>query len=259
VRAGLVPEGQINKRSGLTYFYNYRVIIQPTSKGCGDYDKSRFCGFVELLDGWSLTKNKDNISANEEELFEAVLRSVEPLLKKASATAHMIESRALSEKAQAVLDAMTGHEPPDAKAKRGPRTGNSDHAEPTGKGGKHKKAKVEQPGTTFHGRGKHRRSLLDARVKMSFEERGSDEPPINVDLKGRTVECNTSHPWIAASRQIPEEMAKHALWAWCVAFSLSDDDRQMSIYAHHVFKALGEAISDSSLNGAPVLKLAKSA
>lgn len=259
VRAGIVADGQINKRSGLTYFYNYRVIIPHTSKGCGDYDKSRFCGFVELLDGWSLTKNKDNISANEDELFDAVFRVVEPALKKAASTAHVIQSRELNDRAQAHLDAMTGHEP-DAKAKRGPRTGEHGSVEPTGTGRRHTRAAVEQPGATFvsGGKKKRQRELLDSRVRMSFEERGEDEPPITVDLRGRTVECNVSHPWVAASRQVPEEMAKHALWAWCVAFTLSHD-QQISIDAHAVFKALGRAISDSRLNGAPMLRMVKTA
>lgn len=260
VRAGIVADGQINKRSGLTYFYNYRVIIPHTSKGCGDYDKSRFCGFVELLEGWSLTKNKDNITAHEDELFEAVLRVVEPVLQKASGAAHVIESRALNDRAQACLDSMTGHEPPNAKAKRGPRTGDHGAVSPTNTGRGHTRAAVEQSGATFVGGPKKRRQreLLDSRIRMSFEERGADEPPITVDLRGRTVECNISHGWVATSRQIPEEMAKHALWAWCVAFTLSSDHQQISLDAHAVYKALGRAIADSTLNGAPVLRVVKS-
>ena len=254
VRAGLVADGAINKRSGLTYFYDYRTIIGPTSKGCGDYDKSRFCGFVELLGTWPLTKNKDGLSRDEDELYDEVLRVCEPVLKKAASAAHFIESRSLNEKAQEYLDKITGHAPPDAKAKRSTRTGDKPGTvEGTGDGPGHKRANVEQPGRTFKSKSRSTgRTLLGSRIRMSFEDRGADEPAIGVDLRGRTVECNVSHPWVAASRSHPEEMAKHALWAWSIAFSLSRGDaNQLTFETRDVFKTFTSAMSDFKVDGRP--------
>lgn len=159
VRAGIVPtefQGQ-NKRPGLTYVHNFRVIRGPGSAGgnrggdgCGGLDYSRVCGVVELTDGWVLTKNKDNISTHSEELYDAVFVALEGLLRKAETLGHTIESAQFLTGVESLINRALGR--PDGKAVRGSgdKTGTK---RPTGRGRRHRQAAHEQDGATFLRRG----------------------------------------------------------------------------------------------------------
>lgn len=159
--AGVVKRGERNERPGLTYLHGFRVIKRAGSDGCGTWSPARICGFVEIDEakGWHRTKNKTDLVAADN-LYEEVERLLTPMLKKAAEHSHTIDIDGLNERVEAMLsEALFGH--PDEKAKRG-HGEQSGRKDPTGKGGKHTKAKETQAGTTF-GRRKVNSIRLDFR------------------------------------------------------------------------------------------------
>ena len=218
VIAGIVKEGEPNPKPGLTYWHGFRVVVPATRLGCGERQVSRFCGFVELLDGWVLTKNKDNISEHEDELYAAVYRVVGPLLAKAERSAHTLESEGLRLEAELLVNAALGHAKPEAKAKRDGDTGKAGTKNPTGKGTKHSRADVEQPGKTFRGRGVHR-----GRLSIEYDNLGVDEErAATVDKVGGVIHLNECHPWVATIRDDPRAVATFVMCVWAAATSLPD-------------------------------------
>jgi hypothetical protein len=193
VYVGIVKRGEPNRRAGITYTYNFRVIVPASAYGCGEYSFSRIAGIVDLGEGWSLSKNKDRIAANEEELYEAVFRACEPLLRRAEVAGQQLESAAFEQSVNAALNEALrggGTGSPDAKAKRG--KGDEQGAKnPTGTGRKHKRAENEQDGKTFSRKyaGPFRIEFDDS-VEGKF---GTFAPPNRVILYSR-------HPFIRDAR-----------------------------------------------------------
>lgn len=152
VFAGVVKEGVRNIRSGLTYWYNYRVILKASAKGCGDFTIGRVCGFVELKEGWKalLTRNKNGLTVGDEALFEEVERVILPVLQAAERVGSTFALRSLSARLESHFGSMLGAGSKDKKAKRdkGEIHGS---VKPRNTEQKHQRAKQEQPGVRFPG------------------------------------------------------------------------------------------------------------
>ena len=152
VYCGLVADGEQNPRWGLTYSRGFRVILESSQKGCGSYNISRVCGFVEMDKSWrsDMGKNKSEIIRNADDLYAAVEIACRPVLERADRIGMELRSQAfeaqVSETLNNALAAAT------AKAKRKSPTKAEEGATPTKIGGKHKKAAVEQDGATFPGK-----------------------------------------------------------------------------------------------------------
>lgn len=144
VCVGIVKQGVLNDRPGISYTYKNRVIQTASEKGCGNHSTTRIAGVVELLDEWRLNKNKDGIP-NDQKLYEEVERAIEPVLKAADASAMRLESAAFLNEVENLVNTNLN---PDTKAKRdkGDKRGTK---LPTGRGGRHKRASKEQDGATF--------------------------------------------------------------------------------------------------------------
>jgi len=147
VKCGIVPAGVPHPptRQGLTYWHGFRVIVPASSRGCGSYDTSRVCGFVKLLSGWALSKNKDEI-IGADDLYAAVEQVCRPVLEKADKVGRTLDSEAflssVSERVNAGIDAA------EAKARRG-KGDTKGKKNPTGDGSPHRKAEREQSGSRF--------------------------------------------------------------------------------------------------------------
>jgi hypothetical protein len=193
VYVGVVPASEPNRYPGLSYVHKFRVIMGKSSRGCGSYDTSLIAGFVELGDGWTLTKNKDGLVRDERELYETVFRTIEPVLKRAEQASHILESDCLRDAVQSDLNgAIFGDADPRRKAKRSPGEGGGS-AEPTGTGRKHRRARVEQDGASFGGR-------ASSAISLRFIKGWREDTGIGDVIPGPTavVRIYDDHPFVAA-------------------------------------------------------------
>jgi len=202
VHCGIVKEGQLNPRWGLTYAHGFRVILPSCANGCGEFNTARVCGFVMLDESWKLSKNKNAILEDEEQLYAAVLAALTPLLKRADELGSRLESAAFESQIAGAINASLGA---DSKAKRddgdsaGPRR-------PTGKGGRHKRAREEQDGSTFLGRRSACGSYRVVHMALG-EAAGIGE------FKEPTIALNTDNPLVESARREKNLMTSTVLAA----------------------------------------------
>lgn len=197
VYAGLVAEGHRNARPGLTYAHGWRVIKRACRQGCGATSIDRICGIVQLPEKkrtWERTTNKNDL-VDAEDLYDEVYRVLTPLLQKAQSQAHALEFEGSRAVVEAALNA-TMFGDGDEKARRNPANDkNGRGAEPTGKGGKHRRAKQCQPGDRFGGRA--------SRVSLQWRTGWEPGKPIGEwSLANRigVVELYADHPFVASTR-----------------------------------------------------------
>lgn len=195
LRAGIVSNGTPNDRPGLTYTYRLRVIMGASFRGCGKYVPTRLAGVVELVSGWTLTKNKDGLSRDEEdEIAAAIYPVILPLIERSEKVSHSIQFNEMQSAVGAIVNDAVFGGAPDMKAVRDPgeKSGTSN---PTGAGGKHKQASKTQPGRTFGGRRMHE-------AKIEFTDDWADGRPLGSVHPGDStvlVRLRKNHPGIAAA------------------------------------------------------------
>lgn len=197
--AGIVAEGHRNDYPGLTYSHGFRVVKRASRAGCGAWGHSRICGFVELDErrSWARTKNKTDL-VDADELYEEIERRLTPLLRKVATQAHSIEIEGMRSALESMLaSAIIGA--PTEKARRG-EGDSSGSKRPTGRGGKHTKAKETQPGATF---GRRRVSS----IRLEFREGWSSGEPLGEWEAPGKVGCITlfqDHPLINRALATPQ-------------------------------------------------------
>lgn len=103
VIAGVIPSGQENPSKGYNIAFEHRVICS-TTEGTGEFNPSRFFAWVELGEGWRLTKHKDNLE-DLEELCGALYMNCLPALEAAHSTG---ETLALDGMASSIEEAFAG-------------------------------------------------------------------------------------------------------------------------------------------------------
>lgn len=197
VHVGIVPEGVRNPHPGINYAHGFRVIIPETELGCGDYSSDRIAGWVLLEDdkddrvnGWKLTRNKDDISDYKEQLGEAVFGLIEPVLKKASKQALLAESSLLSRNLTDMFRGLAAGDPQKEKRERGE---GGVRVEPKGTERKRRNFSKTQPGGNGGG-------TPAGKFKIVFRE--LDEGKIGkVDLEGGVIQLADSHPFISAAKK----------------------------------------------------------
>lgn len=96
---GILPEGVRNDRGPFWLIHEHRI-IDSTSLGAGHYSVQRIAGTITIGSGWKLSKNKDDLTDNQERLGLAIFARIEHILKKADALAETIESAALRDELQ---------------------------------------------------------------------------------------------------------------------------------------------------------------
>jgi hypothetical protein len=189
LRAGIVREGEPNRRPGLTYVHAFRVIKSACGDGLGAGSIGRIAGIVELGNDWPLTKNKDDI-ADGEGLYSVIASAMRPLTERAERSRMVMESAALRADLERMVNAQLGvNANPDAKAKRGSGE-DTGSKEPKNTGRKHKRARSDQPGETFRKYGS---------IRVEFTDLGTTQR-IGRFASG-TVMLNTAHPMVLATRQ----------------------------------------------------------
>lgn len=72
IYVGIVKNGYPNKRRGLIYQHAHRV-LGTSSRAMGNYGHSRISGRVKLGDGWSISRNKEEVSEVEQDRLAAAI------------------------------------------------------------------------------------------------------------------------------------------------------------------------------------------
>jgi hypothetical protein len=214
VYVGIVKPGEMNDRPGITYTHGFRVIKEASPNGCGRYNTLRIAGVVDLDDSWTLTKNKDGIVSHAEELYAAVEKAAELVLRRADVASRQLDTAALESRVNDLLssavESATGT--PDSKAKRG-RGDRSGSVTPKNTGKRHTKAAVVQPGSTFIDGVGRARSLSRAGFKIQFSDTLGPRGAIGVFYPSEaantphTVMLYCGHPLLFAARETKNEMA----------------------------------------------------
>lgn len=150
IRAGVVQADHKNTRPGFAFVHGHRVIMD-SSLGSQGKSTSRVTGIVELVSGWTLSKNKTAIINDEESLGEAIHEQIAHILsladKQALTLTGEIFTQSLNDRFRA---AMNGIAVKTRKAKREPTKETEGAVEPKGTQRTHKRAKRTQPGERFH-------------------------------------------------------------------------------------------------------------
>lgn len=101
---GILPDGIKLEKGPFWLIYDHRI-IDATSIGAGQYSVRRIAGTITIGDGWSLTKNKDDLSESQEELADAIFVRIKHVLEKADHLSETMESSALRAELQDLLNA----------------------------------------------------------------------------------------------------------------------------------------------------------
>lgn len=208
VWCGVVKQGVVNRRSGMTYFSSFRVIVPESHHGCGSFNTARVCGFVELNKGWKFSKNKDEILGNTEALYREVERVCLPVLKRADAAGSIMTSQAFARQVNDIVNDKLKKARAKAKRGEGTKTG---RVMPKGSGKKHGDAANKQPGDSMP-------AEANTGVTVSYSHMGADVGAGRV--KGNVIELNLDISDIAAGYD-----QKNALALAVIASSL--------VAAHH--------------------------
>jgi hypothetical protein len=78
--------------------------IGSGSIGVGDYSTQGMAGVIKLGKGWTLTKNKDDISELREELADEIHKRIEPLLKEAQEASQTVFISQLRMECESILN-----------------------------------------------------------------------------------------------------------------------------------------------------------
>lgn len=196
VFVGIVADGVENLRHGISYTHAFRVITHG-ALGCGGLGSSRIAGWVSLGDGWTLARNKDDVTAYKDELGEAVFEKIRPLVEKASSHALSIQSQSLADGLTSRFRGIVGGAEADAKAKRDSAKNQSGRVNPTGSGKKHKRAKKTQSGSRF-------REVKAGQFRIDFGP-CIDGAIGRVDIDGRTIILADNHVAVQRAKDANDE------------------------------------------------------
>jgi hypothetical protein len=185
-----VVRDEVNDKAGFTYLHEWRVIEAASDHGCGRYSSSRVCGMVELDASWPLTRNKNGITHDAEELYAAVEEAARPVLERADQAGDDLRSNALKGKASGFLNQLLQSATPvkGVRVRTGVASGT---VTPTHKGSPHKRAAVEQPGNRFPSRTGTEGS------EWSIEYRTLSKPDVVGEVRQTSVVLNLACPVIA--------------------------------------------------------------
>lgn len=237
VYVGIIADGEANPRPGITYTHGHRVIMEATGMGCGEYNNRLIAGFVELGEGWVLTKNKDNITANKDELRDAVFAVLHKMLMKAASEAAVLHSQHF---ASELTRAFSNLSQPDKDATRdkGDKVGT---VNPTNTGAKKTRAKKVRPGDSVRSA---IRNGLRIDLRESPEDKRGTVGAVDSNSRPPMVALYNDHHFIARIEREKNVLAALAIVSSLLAnhdekspngsqltlrgVSVSDSDRFMS-------------------------------
>ncbi len=204
LHAGIVEPEHINRRAGFTFVLGHRVIMN-SALGNKGLSVSRVAGIIELASGWSLTKNKTDISGGDDELADAIHERIREMLLKAANQATTLAAEAftkeLNKRFKVALNLLAGKSVKEKRDKPPPDEQEHGTVKPQNTGRKRKPKKVQPDSLSNHA--------------QSFFSRGGtiDWKPFDhetfgeVDLPGSVIWLNENDKTLANYRDADNQDA----------------------------------------------------
>lgn len=223
---GVLPDGVKVDRGPFWLIHEHRI-IESTSIGAGQYSVQRIAGTIEIGREWKLSKNKDDLTDNQERLADAIFVRIEHILKKADALAESVESTALKTELQDMLNVGMGGAKNNREKRDGGDTTGSVPPKNTGRKRTNASKTQDLNGSVIASEtktGRRRGFILDW-CEIDESMIGS------FDRSGCRVKLNTCNPFVA---RMKEENNKPALYACCASliadFACRHDDKGRSLF-----------------------------
>ena len=221
VTMGLVSEGHSCQEVGLVLSYGYRVIKTNQRLGLGDQPTPGLFGWVELLEGWELTKNKDNVSSSIDALDRAIFASFQSVIALAAKRAHVIPFQNVTKSVNQLLKEFAGEAAQkDRKAVRKPKQNQTGTVPRKNTGVRHTRAACSQPGQTFQ------ESMRSGRgLEVSFGHFGADGPASK--YSDGMLYLNVDIPAISTDATDERSLTRHAIYAASLYFAVQNRDNPL--------------------------------
>lgn len=256
ITCGVVHPDIANPRAGFTYYHAWRVIEPSSANGCGNYNASHICGWVEVNNEWPLTTLKDGLGGDRDALFAAVEEVCREVLKRGDAVtsslrSHQFES-AINERLQGMLANQIAKA--TAKAKRHPGIEHGTK-EPTNTDRQHRRAKNEQPGSRFPS------STTSGGLTIGYTRLGTPHR-VGEFKRPSQILLNTDNEWVTQLRRDENADAILAIAVSLIVFEharspedqplLRGFDRLLS--PEEFSEQAGRLLSSLVFNGKPVIR-----
>jgi hypothetical protein len=192
VRAGIVRKGEANNLRGFAIAFRHRV-MDPTQRGCGEFSPSRFWGWVELGDGWKLSRNKDRLAEHFDELAADLLQKCRSILQQAHTQGQTLEVNSLKGR----LEQQIGDLLSDLRHAKREKKDATGTVTPTGDGAKHQRATLRHIFEGKYGPKNPPKNLGGCLVE--FDDLGADQViglAEAADGNKVRVTLNKQHPWV---------------------------------------------------------------
>lgn len=240
VTVGLIPDGQSWEQTGIYIAHHYRVISSGKMQLHSEPTPGLF-GWVELVSGWDLAKNKDSIADKDarrlrEEICSHFSEAIEAAVKRSTKIVFSNVAKDLNWALEEL--AATSRHGPNRKARRPGIAGNVGTVLPKRTGQRHTRAAISQPGETFYeGDRSGKKSPLSG-LKVAFSPMGVDGPA--AVCNGSIVYLNVDIPFLARERNNRISVITHAIYA--VSAFLATNNRGL---LPMMFDGEGEGVFES--------------
>lgn len=152
VRMGIIVEPNERLLQGVTVAIPNRVVRPRSRIGLGTEPTPGLYGYAELSRGWSLAKNKDDLSPHDQELLGgAIADRFSGLIGYARKAGEDVLLAGCNKIMGLLPTAIRRDRDRARKARRAPPTHHTGTVIPTGRGGPHTQAVRTQPGERFRG------------------------------------------------------------------------------------------------------------
>jgi hypothetical protein len=149
---GIIAEPDQRVMQGITVAIPTRVIMVRQRFGLGNDPTPGLYGYVELSRGWSLAKNKDDLSPSDRQFIASVIADrFRGLIEFARKSGEDIRLAGCNRALALIPTAIRRERDRTRKARRAPPTHHTGTVLPTGTGRSHTQAARTQPGTRFPG------------------------------------------------------------------------------------------------------------
>lgn len=207
ITIGILPEGAVVEVSGITLSYAYRVIAEGQRIGLGDDPTPGLFGWVELGDGWELTKNKDNVSTNLEPLGQAIFSTCGSIIEIAKRQAANVLFDDIGKNVSDVIHSVITDVVSQKKEKRDSTRLSKGTVIPSQTGHRRRRASKVQPGIgvdALKGSGANA-------LKVAFQHLGAGGPASLQE--GNIIYLNRDIPMVAEKMNDKEALSVHAIYA----------------------------------------------
>jgi antitoxin (DNA-binding transcriptional repressor) of toxin-antitoxin stability system len=188
VRMGIIAEPGQRVHQGVTVAIPTRVIKVRTRLGLGLDPTPGLYGYVELSRGWSLSKNKDDLSADDKDLLSRVIADrFSALIARARKSGEDVALAGCNRALALISTAIRRERDRTRKARRSPPANHTGTVLPTGLGTPHTQAARTQPGNRFAA------PLGSPEKFFSLQPEARKDAPLFMLEEGMIVYVNTDH------------------------------------------------------------------